>query len=243
VCPEFDEGTATNDSKLRQFQDVLFALTYNRRRPRPFFRLVQANLSAIAFSIPPLQTSLIENDDDDEDEKDLGIAGALGDERRDELDVMLGADRQETGHVRWTTTSRSKDLRTLRKESLKPARGDDNPLTRYRLANVLKGMDSPALSVNNASRRQRLRPLAIGQKPDTALHDKKHFVFILVPVRRRAATWWGGAQGDDHQAIGLLTTKLDLRGVAIGVKCPAAVGRDDESLRRRGSIGDNRGLG
>jgi hypothetical protein len=160
--------------------------------------------------------------------------------RRDELDVMLCADRQETGHIRRTTSSRSKDLRTLRKESLKPARCDDKPLTRNCLANVLKRVDSPALSVNNASRRQRLRPLAIGQKPDTALDEKKHLVFILMPVRGRATAWRGGAQGDDHQSIGLLTTKLDLRGVAVSVKGLAPVGRDDESLRRRGRLGDNR---
>ncbi len=114
------------------------------------------------------------------------------------------------------------------------------PFTRNCVPNVLKGMDSPALGVNNASRRQRLRPLAISQKTDTALHDKKHLVFILVPVRRRAAAGRGGTQGDDHQAIGLRATELDLRGVAVGVKCLAAVRRDDKSLRRRGSSGDNR---
>jgi hypothetical protein len=82
----------------------------------------------------------------------------LGHERGDELDVMLGADRQKSGQVGRTTTSCGKDLRTLRKKLLKPTRCHDKPLTGSCLPNVLKRMDSPSLSVNDGSRRQRLRP-------------------------------------------------------------------------------------
>jgi hypothetical protein len=162
-------------------------------------------------------------------------------QRRDELDPELRTNLQETRHI-WRATLRE-DRCAFGKKLFKPAWSYDNPMAAGSLSNVLKCMDHPARGINDAARRQRLSPFAVGQESDTAFNDEEHLVLIAMAVRGRAAARRGAAQRDDHRAVCLRTAQLDLRGVAVGVDRFAAVRRDDEGFRRKRRIRERGGIG
>jgi hypothetical protein len=173
----------------------------------------------------------------------MAVRRAVYDQRWHELNSMRCADGQKGGHVRRESRfHRGKDLSAFSKEDLKPAWGGDNQLARGCLPDVLKSVNGAALGVNDAAWIQRFRPCAVGKKSDAAFHDEKHFILVLVAVRRRAASGRSGSQDDDHGAIGLLATELYLCGIAISMESLAALRwNDDGAWRKR--FGSDGGTG